>query len=283
MLNVSPVHPHVGAEVSGVDLSGPLDDETFSAIEAVLHRHGVLVFRNQPLSDDQQIAFSRRFGTLELTKPGSLGAGTELVFLTNVDADGNFLTPDHRQVLTHEANSLWHSDSSFKRVPALGSALSARTIPPEGAETQFVNMRTVWNDLPSNMQAKVDGRLALHSFATSRGKIDPTLTSQIERDALPPVRQPIVRIYPPTGDKALYLGSHASHIDGMDEAEGRALIAELMAFATQERFVYTHIWGPHDLVLWDNRCTIHRARPFDAARYVRSMVRTTIAGEEQVA
>lgn len=283
MITLTPVHAHVGAEVSGVDLSGPLDDATLSAVQDAIHRHGVLVFREQPLSDAQQITFSRRFGTLELTKPGSLGEGTELVFLSNVADDGTLLKADHRQVLTHKANSLWHSDSSFKSIPALGSALSARTIPPEGAETQFACMRSAWRDLAPELQARVEGRFAWHSFETSRAKVDPGLTSQRERAALPAVRQPIVRTYPPTGEKAVYLGSHASHIDGMDEAEGRALIEELMAFATQERYVYTHVWGPHDLVLWDNRCTIHRARPFDTDRHARVMVRTTIAGEEQVA
>jgi alpha-ketoglutarate-dependent 2,4-dichlorophenoxyacetate dioxygenase len=279
MIQVRPVHPSVGAEVSGVDLTRPLDDTAFAAIRAAFARHSVLVFHDQPVDDDQQVAFSRRFGELEPTKVGSRGAGGPLAYITNLDEDGKRVPLGHRAILNLKANALWHTDSSFKKVPAMASALTGRIVPPEGAETEFLSTRAVWQALPAAMKKRIDGMVAWHSYFNSRRQIDPDMMTGEEHQAVPPVKQVLVRVHPETGEKALFIASHASHIDGLPEAEGRALLAELMEFATNRDFVYTHRWRQHDLVIWDNRCTMHRGRPFDYARWDRYMIRTTIAGD----
>lgn len=279
MIQVRPVHPLVGAEVSGVDLTRPLDDETFAAIREAFARYSVLVFHDQPVDDEQQMAFSRRFGPLEVTKVGSRGAGTNLAYITNLDENGKRVPLGHKAILTLKANSLWHTDSSFKKVPALASVLTGRIVPPEGGETEFLSTRAVWRELPEDIKRRIDGMVAWHSYFNSRRQIDPEMMTAEEHQAVPPVKQVLVRVHPETGEKALYIASHASHIDGLPEAEGRKLLADLMEFATDRRFVYTHRWKQHDLVIWDNRCTMHRGRPFDYERHDRYMIRTTIAGD----
>jgi alpha-ketoglutarate-dependent 2,4-dichlorophenoxyacetate dioxygenase len=277
MLDLRPLHPLIGVEVRGVDVRR-LDAAAFDEIRSCFERHSLLLLRDQELSDEEQVAFARRFGPLERTKVGTVGAGTELVILTNIGPDGAILPETHRQSLNTLANRLWHSDSSFKRVPALASILSGRTVPPIGGETEYVSMRAVWRALPAAMQRRVEGRVAIHDYAWSRGKVHPELMTEAERETLPPVRQVMVRVHPQTGEKALYVGSHACGIEGMSEAEGRALIDELIAFASQPRFVYAHAWRRNDLLVWDNRSTIHRGRPFpvDAGRH---LVRATVAGD----
>ncbi len=279
MVEFKPLHPLFGVEVSGVDLGAPLDDAAFAAIREAFDWHSLLVFHDQELTNEQQVAFTRRFGPLEATKVGTIGAGSEIVILTNMKPEGGLVEPTHRHALNDKANALWHTDSSFKPIPSLGSALSARIIPPEGGETEYASMRAAWRALPDGLKARLEGRVAVHHYAHSRAKVDPTLASQAEKDTLPPVRQAVVRTHPPTGEKAIYLGSHASHIEGMDVEESRRLIDEVMAFAAQPRFVHTHRWRRHDLVMWDNRCLLHRGRPYDQARHARYMVRTTLAGD----
>lgn len=279
MLEVRPVHPMVGAEIRGLDLALPLDDATFAAIRRAFDRYSLLIFPGQPVDDEQQIAFSRRFGTLEITKVGSAGAGTPLAHISNLDAQGRRVPLGHKQVLSLKANALWHTDSSFKRVPALASALSGRIVPGNGGDTEFLSTRAVWKALPEATKAKLDGLIAWHSYFNSRRQIDPQMMDAAEHAAVPPVRQRLVRLHPESGEKALFIASHASHIDGWPEAAGRALLAELMDFATQPHFVHVHRWTKGDLLLWDNRCTMHRGRPFDYENEDRHLIRTTIAGE----
>lgn len=273
------LHPRFGASVTGLDLTRDLDEETFAEIRQAFAAYSVLVFPGQPVSDDQQVAFSRRFGPLEPTKINARGAGTPLVILSNLDEDGKLVPDAHRYNLVHKANSLWHSDSSFKRVPALASILSARVVPPEGGETEYAGMIAAWEELPAATRARIDGRIGLHSFATSRDRIDPTLMSREERDALPPVKQVMVRDIPETGKRALFVGSHVGAILGMPDDEAKPLIDALIAFATRPENVYRHRWQPGDLVIWDNRAVIHRGRPFDRARHPRVMIRTTVEGD----
>lgn len=277
MLDLCPLHPMIGVEVRGIDIRR-LDAAAFDELRSAFERHSLLLLRDQDVSNEEQVAFARRFGPLEPTKVGTVGAGTELVILTNIAPEGSLLPETHRQSLNTMANRLWHSDSSFKRIPALASILSGRTVPPVGGETEYVSMRAVWRELPAPLQRRIEGRVAIHDYAWSRGKVDPELMTEAEREALPPVRQVMVRAHPVTGEKALYVGSHACGIEGMSEVEGRALIDELIAFASQPRFVYSHAWRRNDLLIWDNRCAIHRGRPFpaDAARY---LVRVTVAGD----
>jgi alpha-ketoglutarate-dependent 2,4-dichlorophenoxyacetate dioxygenase len=222
MINFETLHPRFGARVSGIDLRQDLSDETFAELRDGFARHSVLVFPDQPLTDEQQIAFSKRLGPLEATKVGSYGAGTPLVILSNVGEDGNVVPDDHRLNMVHKANSLWHSDSSFKPTPALASMLSAKTVPPEGGETEYASMIVAWDDLPEDTKAKIDGKIALHHFAASRNRINPELMTQAEYDELPPVKQIMVRDIPETGKKSLYVGSHAGAIVGMPDDEAKA-------------------------------------------------------------
>lgn len=279
MFTIGQMHPLFAAEVKGLDLSKPVPDDYFRDIEAAFRRQSVLVFRNQPIGDDQQIAFSERFGALETTKVGTVGAGSKLVILSNMNAEGVVVPPTDKQVLNNRANRFWHADSSFKAIPAKASMLSARVIPSKGGDTEFISMRAVYAALPAHLKQAAANKVVIHDYAYSRSKIDPNLVTDEERAAVPPVRQAMVIDHGPEFGKSLYLGAHAARMEGMEEAEGRALIDELMEFATQPRFVYAHKWHPHDLLLWDNRSVVHRATPFESSTEKRLMVRTTIAGD----
>ncbi len=277
LLDIRPLHPLFGAEVLGYDVRAT-SDERFAAIRDAFEVYSLLVLPGQDISDEDQVAFARRFGPLEPTKVGTLGAGSELVHLTNIGPEGGVVPPTHRQWLNTKANQLWHSDSSFKKVPALASLLSGREVPSEGGETEFVSMRAVWRELGEDMKRRLEHLVAIHDYAHSRGQIDGELMTPEERKAVPPVKQVMVRKHPVTGERGLYLGSHVSGIVGMPETAARALIDELLAFATQAKFVYAHRWQTHDLIIWDNRFTLHRGRPFPADRR-RYLVRATVAGD----
>jgi alpha-ketoglutarate-dependent 2,4-dichlorophenoxyacetate dioxygenase len=273
------LHPRFAARVTDVDLRDNLDDETFKALRQGFAQYSVLVFPDQAMNDEQHIAFSRRLGPLEMTKVGSYGAGTPLVILSNVGEDGKVVPEAHKLNLVHRANSLWHSDSSFKPVAALASMLSAKIVPPEGGETEFAGMIAAWEYLPKKMKVKIEDRIAVHHFATSRNNTDKRLMTKAEYNELPPVEHPLVRDIPETGKRALYVGSHAGAIIGMSQEEAKPLIAKLLEFATRPENVYTHKWSEKDAVLWDNRAVIHRGRPFARDKHARVMIRTTIAGK----
>jgi alpha-ketoglutarate-dependent 2,4-dichlorophenoxyacetate dioxygenase len=244
----------------------------------------VLVFQDQRLTDEEQMAFSRRFGPLEETikAPGKENRHhPNLVDLSNIDPDRDhaLLGWSDRRMVYQSGNQLWHSDSSFKPVPAMASLLSAREVPPEGGETEYASLRAAWDALPRAMQARLDGLVAVHSFAYSRGLIAPGLLLPEQEAALPPVKQQLVRVNDVTGRKAVYLGSHASHIIGMPSDEGRRLLRDLLEHATRPEFVFQHRWRVGDCVMWDNRAVLHRGRPWDTRRYRRVMHRTTVAGD----
>lgn len=278
MLTIDPLHPLFAAEVKGLNLDQEMSVETWSEIATAFQHYSVLVFRDQRISDDQQIAFSERFGELETTKVGTPGAGSRLITLTNIGADGEISPPSDRQVLNNKANQQWHADSSFKPNPAKASMLSARIIPSSGGNTEYISMRAVYEALPQARKAELENLVTVHDYAYGRSKIDPDLVTEAERKAVPPVEQALVLKHP-DGSRSLYLGAHCARVVGLGEDEGRALIDDLMAFATEPRFVYSHPWRPHDLVLWDNRAALHRATPFANAKEKRLMVRTTIAGD----
>jgi len=277
MLQFTDLHPLFAAEVKGLDPAGDIDDRLFGRVSEAFARRSVLVFRDQNIDDDRQIAFSERFGPLEATKVDTPGAGSKVVILTNVDDTGNLLQPTSRQILNGRANQFWHTDSSFKEMAAAASMLSARQIPPDGGNTEFISMRAVYAALPKRLKDAVAGRVAIHDYTYGRTKVDPHLVTDGERATLPPVRQAMVLDHGAHG-KSLYIGAHVAAIEGMAEADSRELIDELTDFATQEQFIYSHGWRPHDLVLWDNRATLHRGTAYDRTAHRRTMVRTTIAG-----
>lgn len=280
-MHTRPLHPLFVAEVTGVDLRNTLYRETVLEIVAALERHAVLVFREQALEDEQQIAFSRLFGPLEapigaIRKGRKLRLRKELADVSNLDESNNIRASSDRWRMMLRANELWHTDSSFKRVPAKFSLLSAREVPPEGGETEFSDLRASYEALEPATRDRIEPLVAEHSIFHSRGLIGYTEFSDEERTALPPVQQALVCLHAGSGRKTLYLASHASHIIGWPIAQGRALLDDLTNFSTQPRFVYQHRWRVGDLVVWDNRCTLHRARPYDDTRCRRDMRRTTV-------
>ncbi len=269
------------ARVSGLDLSKPLDDGAFGQVRDAFHHYSVLVFPEQRISDDQQIAFSERFAPLEVSIRKDRQRRIDnprISDISNVDEKDRVFDPDDERAIYNAGNRLWHSDSSFKRVPAMASLLSGREVPPEGGETEYADLRGAWDALPADRKRGLESLVAEHSFVYSRGLIGYDQFTDAERAEVPPVPQAVVRTHPATGRKSLYVGSHASHIIGRPVEESRAFLLELLDFATQPRFVYRHAWRQHDLVMWDNRCVLHRGRPWDEQRYRRVMHRTTVAG-----
>jgi alpha-ketoglutarate-dependent 2,4-dichlorophenoxyacetate dioxygenase len=278
---IKPLHPVFAAEVTGLDLRVPLDSDTVQAIDAAINQYAVLVFPNQRITDEQQMAFSRNFGELETTvrayrKDWAPRLDVHMADISNLDEQNRLLPSDDRRRLNALGNRMWHSDSSFKRIPARFSLLSARTIPAEGGETQFADMRATWDALPAKMQQRLEGMICEHTQLFSRGRIGFTDYSEEELAKMAPVPQVMVRTHPGSGRKSLYLSSHAGAIRGMPVPEARVLLMDLMEHATQREFVYTHRWRVGDLVMWDNRCTMHRAREYDEAQ-VRDMHRTTVS------
>jgi Probable taurine catabolism dioxygenase len=279
-MDIVPLGPGFAAELHGVTLGDiAADDAAYAAARAAFEQHSVLVFRDQQVTDEGQLAFSRRFGPPEVTKVGSLGTGSHFVILSTIGPDGKVVPPDHRYALRNKANQLWHTDSSFKRVPALTSVLSARIIPARGGETEFVSTRLAFERLDPGSRKKLENSFAWHDYAHSRGQIAADLANPEERAALPPQCWRMVWKNPVNGRSALYLASHAYAVEGMEASAGKKLIDELMDLATAPGTSYVHEWKSGDVVMWDNRATMHRGRPWPAHE-ARFMVRTTISATE---
>ena len=280
---VTRLTPVFAARIEGADLTRPLDEPSWAVIRAAFEEHSVLVFHGQALDDEGQIAFSRRFGNLEVTRSMNPAAGTPFARQSNLDMKtGEVIPADDRRMVYQLANMLWHSDSSFKPVPALCSLLSARIVPPEGGATEFASARAAYPSLPAPLKARVERAIAVHDFAWSRDQVRPGFFTDQERAAFPPVRHPIVRTNPVNGRRALLLGAHASHVEGLALEEGRALLKQLLEHVAQPQFCYRHEWTEGDLVVWDNRCVLHRGTPYDTARHKRLMQRTTVSGEREI-
>jgi alpha-ketoglutarate-dependent 2,4-dichlorophenoxyacetate dioxygenase len=280
-ITVKQLHPVFVGEVSGIDLRQPLDRAAVAEVEAAINQHGVLVFHGQAITDEQQQAFSRNFGDLESTVRAYRTdfvprLDVYMADISNLDENNKVLSGHDRRRLNALGNRLWHSDSSFKRVPSRFSLLSARVVPSWGGETQFADMRAAWDALPDRMKARLEGLICEHTQLYSRGKIGFTDWSKEELEKMAPVPQVMVRTHPGSGRKSIFLSSHAGRIRGMDDPEAKMLLMDLSEFATQPQFVYTHSWKVGDLVMWDNRCTMHRAREYDETE-VRDMRRTTVS------
>lgn len=279
-MEIKPLGPGFAAEVRGAGLADVAQrDDAYAAVRAAFEEHSVLLFRGQPVTDELQLAYSKRFGPLEVAKAASRGEGTPFSVLTNVEPDGTLVPPDHKEALRARANQLWHTDSCFKDPPALASVLSVRILPDSGGETEFASKRIGWQQLPAPMQARLKDACAWHDYAHSRGKISPTMISERERSTLPPVRWRIRWRNPANGRDSLYLASHTYAIDGMPRDEAQNLLAELIDHVTAPGHTYLHRWQPGDIIMWDNRCILHRGRPWpdDQARHI---VRTTITATD---
>jgi alpha-ketoglutarate-dependent 2,4-dichlorophenoxyacetate dioxygenase len=283
-LKIRPLHPVIGGEVTGVDTTKPLSPDDVAAIEAGMDRYAVLVFPGQNLTDDEQMAFTKNFGAIEdarggnVTKPQDKRLVTGMNDVSNLGRDGKPLARDSRQRLFNIGNMLWHSDSSFRAIPAKYSLLSARVVNRKGGNTEFADMRAAYDALDDEMKAEIADLVCEHSLMYSRGSLGFLDYTDEEKQLFKPVLQRLVRRHPVTGRKSLYLSSHAGAIVGMPMPEARMLLRDLTEHATRPAFVYVHRWTLHDLVIWDNRQTMHRVRRYDDAQ-PRDMRRTTVAGD----
>ncbi len=281
-IDVHPITPGFAAEIGDVDLAAELSPADAEAIDQAFWTWSVLVFPDQKLSAEQHLAFARRYGPHETSigvyrSDAALRVRPELADVSNLDHRGEVWGRNARLRMFQLGNRLWHTDSSFKRTPALASLLYARSIAPVGGLTEFADLRAAHDALPEATRAALRGRVAEHSIFNSRARLGFTDFSDEERAAMPPVPQVLVRRIPQSGRWSLYLASHAGRVLGMPDDEGRALIDGLIEHATQRHFVYAHRWRVNDLVMWDNRCTMHRGTAFDDLRWRRDVQRATVS------
>jgi alpha-ketoglutarate-dependent 2,4-dichlorophenoxyacetate dioxygenase len=288
-LHVEPAQKNFVAELRGINISEPLPPDVVRAVHEAIDRYGVVVFRSQKLDDEQQMRFAEQFGPLERYSLSYRAdrklrlEHREMVDVSNIDAHtGNIQDKSARHRMINLGNRMWHTDSSFRIPSGALSMLYAHVVPRNGGDTEFSDMRSAYAALPEARKKAIGGLKAEHWLMHSRAVLGFTDFTEEERAALPPVTQDIVRTHPRSGNKALYLGSHASHIIGLPVPEGRVMLMELTEFATQRQFVYTHHWEVGDLVIWDNRVTVHRALPFDETE-VRDLRRVTTSDVEPLA
>jgi alpha-ketoglutarate-dependent 2,4-dichlorophenoxyacetate dioxygenase len=282
-IRIFPITPGFAAEVGDVDLAEPLSRDDEEAIMAAFWKYAVLIFPGQVLTSDQHVAFAERFGPLEPNihsyqdEVKKSRIDDRISDVSNLDHDNELLSGESRKRLSGLANRLWHTDSIFRHVPARASLLYARIVAPIGGHTEFADMRAAWDALPEDTRRRIDGLVVEHSIFNSRAKVGSTSYSEKERASLPPALQVMVRTLPETGRRSLYLASHAGRVIGMPDDEARKLLDDLTAHATQRQFVYTHRWRLHDLVMWDNRCTMHRGTEFEEHRWKRDLHRATVS------
>ena len=277
-IDVRQLHPLFVGEVSGVDASQPLAAATVGALVDAINRYAVLVFHEQTLDDQHQVDFAAQFGPIAMPRY-NYGAkqriDARLADISNLDTEGQLRNATHHRRLDSYGNMLWHTDASFRRIPGALSMLYAHKIPAEGGETDFTDLRAAWDALPERRQAEIEPLVAEHSIWHSRAQIGFYDFTAEQRAEVPPVPQRVVRTHPGSQRKTLYLAAHASHIVGWPVPEGRILLNDLTEHATQREFVYRHHWQVGDLVIWDNRCTMHRGRPYDMNATVRDLRRVT--------
>jgi alpha-ketoglutarate-dependent 2,4-dichlorophenoxyacetate dioxygenase len=282
-MEICQLHPQFVGEVSGIDITQPITPEQAAAIEAGMDRYAVLIFHDQPFTDEQQVAYSRHFGEIERAVGSNVTAekdrrlSADLADVSNLDKDHKPLAADDRRRMFNLGNQLWHSDSSFRAVPAKFSLLSGRIVTDDGGNTEFADMRAAYDDLDDKTKAEIEDLVCEHSLIYSRGTLGFAEFTPEEKVTFTPVRQRLVRTHPVTGRKSLFLASHIGTIVGWQMPEARAFIRDLVEHATQPKYVHSHRWRQYDLVMWDNRQTMHRVRRFDQSK-VRDMRRTTIAG-----
>ena len=275
-----PVTPSFAAEVGDIDLSAPLDAETLQSVREAFATYAVLVFPAQELAAEQHLAFAKNFGPLEVTvqrtfRHSKLRIRKEFADIANLDAEGRLWRKDSRIRLFQMGNRLWHTDSSFKAPSGYASLLYARSVAPIGGHTEFADLRAAFDALPAGKRARLQGLVAHHSLLYSRRRLGLMEFTLEEKTAFAPVRRPLLRRIPESGRESLYIASHIGAIEGMADEEAEALLAELIAHATQRQFVYTHRWRAGDLVMWDNRCTMHRGTEYEDTRWPRDLRRAT--------
>ena len=280
-LQARQLHPLFVGELNGTDLR-VLDDAALDGVRALMDRYGVLVVRNQEITDDEQAAFARRLGGqlvttvgLRVINPAARSGDPALTDISNLDENGEIMSREDRRRMYALGNRLWHSDSSFQQPPARYSMLSAKEVPSSGGETEYADMRAAYDALPDELKAQIEHLRAFHSIIYSRSTIGFTEFSDAERAQFPGAEQPVVRVHPGSHRKSVYVASHAEHVVGWPVPDGRLLLRELMSLATLPQFVYRHTWRAGDFVIWDNRCMMHRGLAFDDATQRRDLRRVT--------
>ena len=285
-ITVTPRHPALGAEIRGIDMRRPMDPETFKAVHDAWMKHLVVVFPDQPVTDQEHVAFTRHFGEPEIFHQTSLHLRSdrvrEIFLVSNVDENDRLMTPAEPSQKQLSSSRQWHTDSSYRTTPSVGSLLHGIEISRTGGITQFINMYMVYDELPDGLRREVEGRKARHDFGMLHKLVGNPPPTKEEAAAMPPAWHPLVRRHPVTGRKSLYISSiYNDAIEGMEDDAARRLIEELTEFAAQPKYMYRHVWEPHDVLMWDNRCTVHAVTPHDPAER-RVMHRTTIVGSEPV-
>jgi taurine dioxygenase len=285
-ITVKARHPALGAEVHGIDMRQPMDGETLKAVNDAWMKHLVLVFPGQHITDREHVTFTRHFGDAEIFHQTSLHLRSERVaeifLVSNVDEEGRLMRPSEPTQKQLSSSQKWHTDSSYRAMPSMGSLLHGIEISRTGGITQFINMYMVYDDLPESLRRAVEGRKARHDFGMLHRIVGSTAPTEAERAAMPPVWHPMVRRHPVTGRKSLYISSiYNDAVEGLDDSAASRLIADLTEFAAQPRYMYRHEWEPDDVLMWDNRCTVHAVTPHDPNER-RVMHRTTIVGQETV-
>ncbi len=279
-LTIEKIHPDFGARVTGVDLREPLTDEVVEEIRAAIDDYSFLCFPDQPFDDEHQLAVTAALGEPE---PSHVKLGQEGVIeyfgtIGNVQPDGSTLGNADKKVVFQTGNNMWHSDSSFREVPTYVSIMCAYEVPEEGGRTEYISTRAAYSRLPEDMKSRIDPLIAIHDYTFSRSKVSPDAVTPSHSASLPPVKQKLVRTNPRNGARNYFVGSHAKAIDGWSDAESRELLDDLLERAVGEEHVYSHAWRPGDLVIWDNRCLLHRGSGYDADKYRRYMRQTRVSG-----
>lgn len=279
-LTVEPIHDDFGARITGADLTAGVPEDLMEEIRIAIDEYSFLFFPDQPIDDEQQLAFTQALGEPEPNhvKLGQEGIVEYFGTIGNVQPDGSKLGNDHKKTKFQTGNNMWHSDSSFRKVPSFVSIMRAYEVPDEGGRTEFVSQRAAYSRLSDDEKSKIDPLVAIHDYVFSRSKVSEDAVTPSHAASLPPIEQKLVRKNPRTGEKNYYVGSHARQIEGWSLEESRLLLDDLLERATRPEHVYSHAWQPGDFVIWDNRCLLHRGSGYDADKYRRRMRQTRVQG-----
>ena len=283
-VEIRPLHEQFGAEVVGVDATREMTPDEFAPIMKAFETYSVLLFRGPVMTDKQQIALSEHFGIVQVAFKANQTGGSMFSRQSNINFETNEIFPsEHHRMTFLKANMLWHTDSSYMNCASLCSILASREVPPSGGNTEVVSTRAAYEKLPQALKDRIEDLMVIHSLSYARDKMDMSILTDEQRDAAPPVKHPLVQVNPANGKKSMLIGAHAAFIDGWTEEDSRELLDELVEYSTRLEDIYSHVWQNGDAIVWDNRCILHRATPFESNKYRRHLERTTITDRSWIA
>ena len=283
-VEIRPLHEQFGAEVVGVDATREMTPDEFAPILKAFETYSVLLFRGPVMTDKQQIALSEHFGIVQVAFKANQTGGSMFSRQSNINFETNEIFPsEHHRMTFLKANMLWHTDSSYMNCASLCSILASREVPPSGGNTEVVSTRAAYEKLPQALKGRIEDLMVIHSLSYARDKMDMSILTDEQRDAAPPVKHPLVQVNPANGKKSMLIGAHAAFIDGWTEEDSRELLDELVEHSTRLEDIYSHVWQNGDAIVWDNRCILHRATPFESNKYRRHLERTTITDRSWIA